>query len=327
MVSWRENRFGVTMNKIEIVISRADILMALAGNLDENFNYLEDKLKVTLLVKKNTVVVQGEQSKVVEKVIGFLIKCLELGETIDTQKIDYAIIHYQQGDSKDLVALYRKVVLITQAGVSITPKTFGQEQYLNLIKEKDCTFGIGPAGTGKTFLAVAMAIKALKEKKVKKIIITRPAIEAGETLGYLPGGLEMKIEPYLKPVYDSLIGILGRETFNNYKEKGWIEIAPLAYMRGRTLDHAFIILDEAQNTSPAQMKMFLTRFGYNSKVVINGDMTQMDLVDASSSGLSHAISRLKSLNEVGMIELKKEDVVRHGLVKKIINCYENYEEL
>jgi len=314
------------ITKSEVKIPRADFLMALAGNLDKNFTYMETKLDVNIALCRDTLVLEGKEADKTHHVFKFLIRCLELGETIDQQKIDYAMDQDPSSDVDAMVSLYKKVILVDDDGRSVTPKTFGQDAYIQLIRSKELIFGLGPAGTGKTFLAVAMGIKALKEKRIKKIIITRPAIEAGENLGYLPGDLESKIEPYLKPIYDSMITLLGRDTFNNYRERGYIEIAPLAYMRGRTLDHAFIILDEAQNTTAAQMKMFLTRFGYGSKVIINGDVTQMDLVDASHSGLNHAIERLKALSEIGIIELKKEDVVRHGLVKKIIACYETYEE-
>lgn len=313
------------MNRIEIQVPRADLFMALAGNLDCHFKYIEEKLKVSLTISKDTLILKGQDAGIAQEVIGFLLKCLGEDEAIDAQKIDYAI-ECRDRDVDALLGLYTKQVMITHDGRSITPKTFGQDTYLNTIACKDLIFGLGPAGTGKTFLAVAMAIKALKNKQVKKIIVTRPALEAGENLGYLPGGLETKIEPYLKPVYDSMIDILGRETFLNYRERGWIEIAPLAYMRGRTLDHAFIILDEAQNTTCGQMKMFLTRFGHGSKVIINGDISQQDLMGTSVSGLSHAIDRLGHLEEIGIVELHKKDVVRHGLVKKIIECYDTYKE-
>lgn len=314
------------MEKNEIVIERADLLMVLAGNLDSNFKYLEDILEIDLSINREKLVIEGQESSLGKKVIEYLMECIISDEVINPQKIDYAVQVYRTNESLDLSKLYKKIITVSHDGASISPKTFGQLDYINLIESKELVFGLGPAGTGKTFLAVATAIRALRDKKVKKIIVTRPAIEAGENLGYLPGGLEMKIEPYLKPIYDGMIEILGFDTFQNYREKGWIEIAPLAYMRGRTLNNAFIILDEAQNTTPLQMKMFLTRFGHGSKVIINGDITQMDLDGRHDSGLKHAMNVLKPLQEIGIIELQKEDVVRHGLVKKIIDCYENYEE-
>jgi phosphate starvation-inducible PhoH-like protein len=314
------------MDRKEITIERVDLLMALAGNLNDNFTYLESLLNINIHINRDKLLIEGEESSLGKRVLEYLIECLLSDESISLHKIDYAVQEYRLNESKDLSKLYKKIITITQNGGSITPKTFGQLDYLNLIESKALVFGLGPAGTGKTFLAVAAGIRALRDKKVNKIIVTRPAIEAGENLGYLPGGLEMKIEPYLKPVYESMIEILGFDTFQNYREKGWIEIAPLAYMRGRTLNNAFIILDEAQNTTPLQMKMFLTRFGQGSKVVINGDVTQMDLDGKHDSGLKHAMNVLKSLEEIGTIELHKEDVIRHGLVKKIIDCYENYKE-
>jgi phosphate starvation-inducible PhoH-like protein len=215
---------------------------------------------------------------------------------------------------------------VTSKGKTIKPKTLGQNQYIKAIQKYDLVFGTGPAGTGKTFLAVAMAIRAFKNNEVGKIIITRPAVEAGENLGFLPGDLQMKIDPYLRPIYDALFDILGNDAFLSFKERGLIEIAPLAYMRGRTLDNAFIILDEAQNTTKEQMKMFLTRFGFNSKVVVNGDMTQIDLPSGKRSGLTHALEVLKDVEEIGFVTMNDRDVVRHELVKKIILSYDRYEK-
>ena len=314
------------MGKNEIVIERADLLMALAGNLDSNFKYLEEILEIDININREKLVIEGPESSLGKKVVEYLMACIMSDEVINLQKIDYAVQVYRTNESLDLSQLYKKIITVCHDGGAISPKTFGQLDYINMIETKELVFGLGPAGTGKTFLAVAAAIRALRDRKVKKIIVTRPAIEAGENLGYLPGGLEMKIEPYLKPIYDGMIEILGLDTFQNYKDKGWIEIAPLAYMRGRTLNNAFIILDEAQNTTPLQMKMFLTRFGQGSKVIINGDISQMDLEGKHDSGLKHAMNVLKPLQEIGTIELQKEDVVRHGLVKKIIDCYENYKE-
>jgi phosphate starvation-inducible PhoH-like protein len=254
-------------------------------------------------------------------VIENLFGLIEMNNMIDLQKIDYVIEMLTVDFETNITDLYKKVICITPKGDPVTPKTIGQKNYIDMIDKKDLIFGLGPAGTGKTYLAVAMAIRAFKNKEVEKIIITRPAIEAGENLGFLPGDLQMKIDPYLKPIYDAMESMLGGDVYRSYREKGLIEIAPLAYMRGRTLDHAFIILDEAQNTTQSQMKMFLTRFGDGSKVVINGDVTQVDLMHEASSGLSHAIEVLGELEEIGIMEFSEVDVVRHGLVKKIIKRY------
>lgn len=303
-------------------IPSTEALMALAGNLDENIAYIENRLNVEIQVKENNLVISGEEVEVCDRLLNNLFMLIQMGHRIDGQKIDYAIEMIQVDLNSDILELYQHVICVTPSGQSVTPKTIGQKSYLELIENKDLVFGLGPAGTGKTYLAVAMAIRAFKNKEVKKIIITRPAIEAGENLGYLPGNLQMKVEPYLRPVYDAMTNMLGQDAFDHYRERGFIEIAPLAYMRGRTLDHAFIVLDEAQNTTIQQMKMFLTRFGYGSKVVINGDVTQVDLNNTDLSGLSHAISVLDDLKEIGIMQFTDQDVVRHGLVKKIINCYE-----
>jgi phosphate starvation-inducible PhoH-like protein len=255
-----------------------------------------------------------------------LISIIKKGEILDEQKLDYAIGLARKNASEKLIELNENILCVTSKGRMIKAKTLGQQEYCQSILSKDVTFGIGPAGTGKTFLAVAMAIRAFKNKEVNRIIITRPALEAGENLGFLPGDLQDKVDPYLRPLYDALYEILGSETYLNYKENGLIEVAPLAYMRGRTLDNSFIILDEAQNTTVAQMKMFLTRFGFGSKVVVNGDITQLDLPKGKPSGLINAIKVLENVDEIAKIYLTEKDVVRHRLVRKIIMEYDRYEK-
>lgn len=312
------------MNELKIKINRMDYLMKLAGNLDANFEYIESRLNIELNVKQEHLVIEGEEAdiKKAEKLIENLFDIAEMGNVIDLQKIDYALEMIGIDLNSNISELYKFVVCMTSDGKPVTPKTIGQKNYLEMIGKKDLIFGLGPAGTGKTYLAVAMGIRAFKNKEVNKIIITRPAIEAGESLGYLPGDLQSKVDPYLRPIYDAMNEMLGADAFNNYRERGLIEIAPLAYMRGRTLDHAFIILDEAQNTTKSQMKMFLTRFGYGSTVVINGDVTQVDLEQEDNSGLKHALSVLADLDEIDIMEFDETDVVRHGLVKKIIQRYD-----
>ncbi len=240
--------------------------------------------------------------------------------------MDYALSLVFQEKDDQILEIDRDVITRTIDGKPVKPKTLGQKQYVDAIRNKMIVFGTGPAGTGKTYLAVAMAVQAFKEGKVNRIILTRPAIEAGEKLGFLPGDLQSKIDPYLRPLYDALYQMLGAESYLHHAEKGLIEVAPLAYMRGRTLDNAFIILDEAQNTTQAQMKMFLTRIGFGSKVVVTGDMTQRDLPAGTGSGLNHALRVLQKIDDIGVIALTSQDIVRHPLVQKIVNAYEDYEK-
>lgn len=307
-----------------IEIENVEILMKLAGNLDEYFNHIEQQLKVEISSIDNELIMTGEDARKAYYLMENLIDIIKLGDEIDKQKIDYALELIEDNMENKIFDFYNTTICVTKAGKPVHPKTLGQKKYVDLVQKKDLIFGIGPAGTGKTYIAVAMAIRAFKNGDVKKIIITRPAIEAGENLGYLPGDLQSKIDPYLRPIYDAMAEILGYEAYKNYRERGLIEIAPLAYMRGRTLDHAFVILDEAQNTTTSQMKMFLTRFGFGSKVVINGDVTQVDL-KKQSSGLSHALHVLKDIEEIGVMEFTERDVMRHTLVKKIIKQYELHE--
>lgn len=317
---------AVTVKKM--ILNDFSAFHLLFGNLDENIIRLEKVFNVAISSRDGEITLRGEQKNVesVEEVIQVLIKNIQAGELIDKQRVNYVIQSVAVGEGSKLEDLNKSFICITAKGKYIKPKTIGQNQYIKTIQNRDVVFGIGPAGTGKTYLAVAMAIRAFKNNEIGKIIITRPAVEAGENLGFLPGDLQMKVDPYLRPLYDALFDILGADTYNSYKERGLIEIAPLAYMRGRTLDNAFIILDEAQNTTKEQMKMFLTRFGYNSKVIVNGDTTQIDLPYGKKSGLVHAIDVLSEVQEIGFVYLTDRDVVRHELVKKIILSYDRYEK-
>lgn len=295
----------------------------LFADLDKNIRLLEENLDVKISSNGNGIDIQGDPAAVkrAKKAVRLL---LDDYKNIDRQKIEYfSDILNNSNDSKEseLKGLSKNLIISTHRGRQIKPKTLGQSNYVKAIMGKELVFGVGPAGTGKTFLAVALAIKTLKANLVQKIIITRPAIEAGENLGFLPGDLQMKVDPYLRPIYDAMHDILGIDNFNTLKEKGVIEIAPLAYMRGRTLDNAFVILDEAQNTTREQMKMFLTRFGANSRVVVNGDISQIDLPKGKKSGLVNALNVLKDLGEAGFVYFTEQDVVRHSLVKKIIAKY------
>jgi phosphate starvation-inducible PhoH-like protein len=300
----------------------------LFGNLDENIILLEKAFDVNITSRDGEIILKGESAQIdrVEEVLQVLVKNIQAGEVIDKQRVNYVIQSVNVGDGKKLEDISKTFICVTSRGKYIKPKTIGQNQYIKEIQNKYLVFGLGPAGTGKTYLAVAMAIRAFKNNEVSKIIITRPAVEAGENLGFLPGDLQMKVDPYLRPLYDALFDILGTDAFNSFKERGLIEIAPLAYMRGRTLDNAFIILDEAQNTTREQMKMFLTRFGFRSKVVVNGDVSQIDLPSGRKSGLVHAIEVLSTVDDIGFVYLTDRDVVRHELVKKIILEYDKYEK-
>lgn len=298
-------------------------LQELFGKFDENIMVMHDQLDVEIFSVNNNLVLRGEPDmvKAAEFVVDRMQKLIAGGETIDLQKLEYAIM-MATTHTKETVDFESVAITSTTKGKIIKPKTSGQADYVKAIMQNTLTFGIGPAGTGKTYLAVAMAARAYKKKEVDRIIITRPAIEAGEKLGFLPGDLQDKVDPYLRPVFDALSDIFGYESMNRMREKGIIEVAPLAYMRGRTLDNSFIILDEAQNTTKDQMKMFLTRFGFDSKVVVNGDITQIDLPRGRMSGLSHAAQILRDLKDIAIVQFTRDDVVRHSLVKKILDRYE-----
>lgn len=296
----------------------------LFGSLDENLRLIEEKLGVNIVQRDNSLTIIGEKAAKAEEVISELMKVITQGEALDKQKVSYIMSLRSDGISYHESALGKDIICFTHAGKPLRPKTVGQQKYVSSIRNKDIVFGIGPAGTGKTYIAVAMAVDALKNKKVEKIILARPAVEAGESLGFLPGDLQEKVDPYLRPLYDALFDVLGRENAVRLKEKETIEIVPLAYMRGRTLDNAFIILDEAQNTTREQMKMFLTRMGFGSKMVITGDVTQIDLPKGKKSGLVEVTKILKDEPDIDFCYLKDVDVVRHELVKKIISAYDRY---
>ncbi len=302
-----------------------DFIYKLFGTFDSNVKLIENALSVTLLNRGDGVKISGDNLSNVENA-KFVIKQLEklspVSSELDENTVNYVIAEVIDGKGEELSALYSNCICLTSKGKPIKAKTVGQQKYVNAIKTNTVIMGVGPAGTGKTFLAVAMAVTALKEKKISKIILTRPAVEAGEKLGFLPGDLQSKIDPYLRPLYDALVEMLGGESFQKHLEKNTIEIAPLAYMRGRTLDDAFIILDEAQNTTPEQMKMFLTRLGNNSKAIVTGDVTQIDLPFMKKSGLVEAIEILNGIDGIAIYKFSHKDVVRHPLVQKIILAYE-----
>jgi phoH family protein len=297
------------------------------GEFDKFLKKIERTLNVTMIARDGAIKIIGAdtQAERAKAVFSALLELSKRGTQISEQNVDYAIaLSFSESQDK-LIEIDRDIIARTVNGKPIKPKTIGQKQYIDLIREKMVVFGVGPAGTGKTYLAMAMAIQAFKEGSVNRIILTRPAIEAGEKLGFLPGDLQSKIDPYLRPLYDALYQIMGAESFMHNAEKGLIEVAPLAYMRGRTLDNAFIILDEAQNTTPAQMKMFLTRIGFGSKVIITGDRTQKDLPSNMPSGLDTSLKILAKLDEIGVCLLNSADVVRHPLVQRIVSAYEEYE--
>lgn len=303
-------------------------LKDLFGSFDSNIKLIEKSLGVTVSAREDGLKISGVEENVekAEETLKILLQILASGETIDEQKILYAITMVQENGGFDVKLLGNDVIAVNSKGAPIKTKTLGQKKYVNAIDENTIVFGIGPAGTGKTYLAVAKAVTALRAKEVNRIILTRPAVEAGEKLGFLPGDLQNKVDPYLRPLYDGMYEMLGAEGFSRYQEKGMIEVAPLAYMRGRTLDNAFIILDEAQNTTPEQMKMFLTRIGFGSHAIITGDVTQIDLPDGKRSGLREAERILKNVEGLDFCYLSEKDVVRHPLVQRIIKAYAQYEE-
>ena len=296
--------------------------------MDVNLHKIERTLQVTMIERDGSVKVMGEESKVKKAVSVFenLVALARRGETVTEQTVNYALsLAFSEGEEK-ILEIDRELICRTASGRPVKPKTLGQKEYVDSIRKRMITFGIGPAGTGKTYLAMAMAIRAFRDGDCERIILTRPAMEAGEKLGFLPGDLQSKIDPYLRPLYDALYQIMGPESYLHNAEKGLIEVAPLAYMRGRTLDNAYIILDEAQNTTPSQMKMFLTRIGFGSKAIITGDLTQKDLPADAISGLDTASRVLSDIEEIGFCRLTSRDVVRHPLVQQIVDAYEKYEE-
>ncbi len=310
-------------------IDRIEYIVNLFGNFDENIREIEKEFSVSISAHSSEIKIKGETENVLMAVraVQGLLTLIEKGETITDQNLHYVFSLVRENSDEKLSLLTDSdCICITSGGRPIKPKTLGQRRYLDAINTNTITVGVGPAGTGKTYLAVAMAVKAFRAKQVSRIVLTRPAVEAGEKLGFLPGDLQQKVDPYLRPLYDALFDMLGAEAFARYQERGDIEVAPLAYMRGRTLDDSFIILDEAQNTSCEQMKMFLTRLGFNSKAVVTGDITQIDLPDGKKSGLRDIMTVLKGVEDIAIIKLSGRDVVRHKLVMEIIKAYEKHEE-
>ena len=301
-----------------------DDLVCVFGSFDENIRRIEDALSVSIVNRGTELKVTGDAEMVDQAVRALegLLTLASKGEQIDEQRVRYLITLVKEGNDEQVAQIAKDVVCITAKGKPIKAKTVGQQKYMQAIQKNTITLGVGPAGTGKTYLAVAAAVAAFRERTVNRIILTRPAVEAGERLGFLPGDLQNKVDPYLRPLYDALYDMLGPENFQKYQERGAIEVAPLAYMRGRTLDDSFIILDEAQNTTKEQMKMFLTRLGFGSRIVITGDVTQIDLPDDKVSGLKDAIRVLEGVKDIAICRLTSADVVRHALVQEIINAYE-----
>lgn len=316
------------MAREQIIIDiPADHETNIFGGLDTHLKKIERALGIEVVLRDGSIKLTGESERLQEaqRVFRELLQLSVRGNVITEQNVDYVLALAQEKSTVSLVDIDKEVIAFTVQGKPVKAKTLGQKKYVDEIRGKMMVFGVGPAGTGKTYLAMAMAIQAFKQDEVGKIILTRPAIEAGENLGFLPGDLQSKIDPYLRPLYDALYQIMGADSFIKNSEKGLIEVAPLAYMRGRTLDNAFIILDEAQNTTPAQMKMFLTRIGFGSKVVITGDLSQKDLPYSTVSGLEQALTVLRDVEEIGVAYLTNKDVVRHPLVQKIVHAYEKFE--
>lgn len=308
-----------------INVERVEDLITVFGSFDENTRRVEDALSVAVVNRGNELKITGDEEMVdkAARVFRLLMTLASKGEQIDEHRVRYLITLVSEGNDEQAEQMAGDVVCITAKGKPIKAKTVGQQKYMKAMTKNTVTLGVGPAGTGKTYLAVAAAVAAFRERSVNRIILTRPAVEAGERLGFLPGDLQNKVDPYLRPLYDALYDMLGAETFQKYQERGAIEVAPLAYMRGRTLDDSFIILDEAQNTTKEQMKMFLTRLGFGSKIVITGDVTQIDLPDDKTSGLKDAIRILDGVEDIAICHLTSADVVRHALVQRIINAYES----
>lgn len=310
-----------------ILIENTQILREIFGDFDENIDIIKEELGVDIHIRNGEIKLYGEEIAIDlgKKLIYNLIEIIKTQKKLDKQDLRYSIQLLLNGKEEYVKELLKEVVCVTASGKSIKPKTIGQKRYLDAIRKNDIVFCIGPAGTGKTYLAMAMAVQALKNKEVNRLILTRPAVEAGESLGFLPGDLQEKVDPYLRPIYDALFDILGAESYNRYIEKGLIEVAPLAYMRGRTLDSSYIVLDEAQNTTNEQMKMFLTRLGFGSKAIITGDITQIDLSKGKESGLKTITKILDNVKGIDFIYLSKHDIVRHPLVQRIIEAYDKYE--
>lgn len=316
------------MTEQVINVGRVEHIINLFGSFDENIRLLEKEYGVTIVFRDTELKICGEAEAVIsaKAAVDALLQLAVRGEQIGVQNVNYVISLVRDGREEEIAQMGKDVICVTTRGRQVKAKTVGQQKYVDAIQKSIVTLGIGPAGTGKTYLAVACAVAAFREKTVNRIILTRPAVEAGEKLGFLPGDLQNKVDPYLRPLYDALFDMLGPEAYQRYLERGNIEVAPLAYMRGRTLDDAFIILDEAQNTTPEQMKMFLTRIGFGSRAVITGDVTQIDLPDGKRSGLKEAMQVVQNLEDISVCTLDHRDVVRHELVSRIIKAYEKYDE-
>ena len=316
------------MAERNINMDSTEQLRAVFGEFDRNINLIQKAFGVTIFSRGGEVKIAGDDESAVgkaEKAVETLCGSYSRGEMIDEQNVRYAIAMVNDGEEGEIASMSGDCVCVSYSGKPIKPKTVGQKKYCDLIRKNTITFGVGPAGTGKTYLAVALAVTAFKQKQVQRIILTRPAVEAGEKLGFLPGDLQNKVDPYLRPLYDALFEMFGQESFARLSEHGAIEVAPLAYMRGRTLDDSFIILDEAQNTTREQMKMFLTRLGFNSKMVITGDITQIDLPESKKSGLIEALKVLKNVEDIAQNRFTEKDVVRHRLVQDIVRAYDEYQ--
>ena len=311
-----------------ISVDRMEHAVSLFGSFDENIRQVEEEYSVKVISRGSDLKVSGEAENVAKatRAIEGLLTLINKGEALSEQNVRYVLSMVNEGAEDKLSEMVGDCICITAKGKPVKPKTLGQKKYVEAIRKNIVTLGAGPAGTGKTYLAVAMAVTAFRAKEVNRIILTRPAVEAGEKLGFLPGDLQQKVDPYLRPLYDALFDMLGAEAFARYQERGSIEVAPLAYMRGRTLDDSFIILDEAQNTTREQMKMFLTRLGFNSKMVVTGDITQIDLPDGKKSGMLQAMRILKNIPDISICQFTEKDVVRHKLVQEIIKAYDKNEE-
>ena len=322
----RRTSFLTETRKIPLTLDSMDAYMALFGLNDQNVALVEQECGVAVSLRCSELFLTGdaEDAGLAESVILKLLEMIRRGDLVDRTRIRYAIALAREGDVDRIDEILRSVVAITHRGKQIRCKTLGQQEYVQAIRDHDLTFAVGPAGTGKTYLAMALAVVALKNKEIERIVLTRPAVEAGEKLGFLPGDLTQKVDPYLRPLYDALYDFMGVDSYQKLLERGVVEVAPLAYMRGRTLSDSFIILDEAQNTTSEQMKMFLTRLGFHSKVVVTGDITQTDLPYGKKSGLAEAIEILKDIPEIGMVHLTHKDVVRHELVQTIVKAYDAY---
>ncbi|MBR6940456.1 MAG: PhoH family protein [Clostridia bacterium] len=311
-----------------INVDRMEQAVSLFGSFDENVRLIEKEFGVTIVSRGSELKITGEAENVQKgtRAVNGLLTLINRGESLSGQNVHYVITLVNEGNEDKLEQMTGDCICVSSKGKPIKPKTLGQKKYVESIRKNTITLGVGPAGTGKTYLAVALAVTAFRAKEINRIILTRPAVEAGEKLGFLPGDLQQKVDPYLRPLYDALFDMLGAENFQKHQERGDIEVAPLAYMRGRTLDDSFIILDEAQNTTTEQMKMFLTRLGFNSKMVVTGDVTQIDLPDGKRSGLKEAVRILKNVDGIGISRLNEKDVVRHRLVQDIIRAYEKSNE-